>query len=676
MAIAWIGRRIYWSYHVNKRYSFLFSSLLVVGLLQGCGDDSSSDQPKDDSNTTPPNLIVDNDPTSCSKLAQDGSSVVVGSNQNGDPAAPEGASGYRLGNTVKYADKYMVVANTPLAVKAGCDVLKAGGSAVDAAVAVQAVLGLVEPQSSTIAGSGFMMYYDAKTKQVTAYDGRETAPAAANEYYLIRQNIYDPNSPPPVPSARRSGRSIGVPGVMRLLEQAQKEHGKLEWKQLFGEAIGLADNGFRIPGRLADAIASNASNLALDADAMRTYFHSDGSPRKVGEIMTNEAYARTLEALASKGANALHTGPIAQAIITEAGRPEGDDPAKTPITPSLMTLQDLSNYQVKKRDPICTTYRDRYYVCTMPPPSSGGIAVAQTLGILENFDMSLYPPKNPENEGGVPDVMGVHLVSEAERLAYADRDKYVPDTDFVELPAQGIPSFIDKNYLKQRAALINPNQSMGVAPAGNFNTAAGVDTTVEHGTTQFTIVDAYGNVVSMTSTVESSMGSFHMVDGFLLSNQLTDFSANPYDSTGALVANRVEGGKRPRSTMAPTLVFKGTTPDEFYMATGSPGGGTIIQYVVKTLVGALDWNLNAQQATSLVNFGATNSKNTNIDSSNVQLSLVDLIEGLKAKGHGISNTAQTSGISTIMKVNINNQSKYAGGVDPRREGIVLGNGAL
>lgn len=212
---------------MNKRYSFLFSSLLAVGLLQGCGDDSSSDQPKDDSNTTPPNLIVDNDPTSCSKLAQDGSSVVVGSNQNGDPAAPEGASGYRLGNTVKYADKYMVVANTPLAVKAGCDVLKAGGSAVDAAVAVQAVLGLVEPQSSTIAGSGFMMYYDAKTKQVTAYDGRETAPAAANEYYLIRQNIYDPNSPPPVPSARRSGRSIGVPGVMRLLEQAQKNMANL-----------------------------------------------------------------------------------------------------------------------------------------------------------------------------------------------------------------------------------------------------------------------------------------------------------------------------------------------------------------------------------------------------------------------------------------------------------------
>ncbi|ENU30748.1 gamma-glutamyltransferase [Acinetobacter sp. CIP-A165] len=664
---------------MNKRYTFLFSSLLAVGLLQGCGSDSSSDQSKDDSNIGQPpqsNLIVDNDPSSCSKLAQDGSSVVVGSNQNGDPSAPEAASGYKLGHTVKYADKYMVVANTPLAVKAGCDILKAGGSAVDAAVAVQAVLGLVEPQSSTIAGSGFMMYYDAKTKTVTAYDGRETAPAAANEYYLIRQNIDDPNSPAPVPSARRSGRSIGVPGVMRLLEQAQQEHGKLKWNQLFDEAIHLADHGFRIPGRLASAIESNASNLALDANAMKTYFYPDGTPRKVGESMTNQDYAKTLEALAKQGAGAMYSGPIARNIVEKAGQMVGDDPARTPMTPSLMTLQDLSDYQVKKRNPVCTTYRDRYYICTMPPPSSGGIAVAQTLGILESFDMAQYPPKNPENEGGVPNVMGVHLVSEAERLAYADRDKYVADTDFVPLPARGIASLLDKNYLKQRAALINPSQSMGVAQAGDFNSAFGVDSTVEHGTTQFTIVDAYGNVVSMTSTVESSMGSFHMVDGFLLSNQLTDFSANPYDSTGALVANRVEGGKRPRSTMAPTLVFKGSTPDEFYMATGSPGGGTIIQYVVKTLVAALDWNLNAQQATSLLNFGATNSPNTNIDSSNDQLSLIELVEGLRAKGHSVANTAQTSGISTIMKVKIDKQSKYAGGADPRREGIVLGNGAL
>ncbi|WP_216069251.1 MULTISPECIES: gamma-glutamyltransferase [unclassified Acinetobacter] len=664
---------------MNHRYSFLFSSLLAVGILQGCGNNSSSDQSGNDSNSNHPsnsNLIIDQDSTSCSKLVQDGSSVVVGSDQNGDPAAPEGASGYRLNNTVKYADQYMVVANTPLAVKAGCEILKAGGSAVDAAVAVQAVLGLVEPQSSTIAGSGFMMYYDAKSKMVTAYDGRETAPAAANEYYLIRQDIHDPESAAPVPSTRRSGRSIGVPGVMRLLEQAQQEHGKLKWDQLFNQAIDLADHGFRIPGRLADAIASNADHLALDANAVSTYFYPDGTPRKVGETMTNKAYAKTLEALASQGAKAMYSGPMAQNIVAKAGQTIGDDAARTPITPSLMTLQDLSNYQVKKRTPICTTYRDRYYVCTMPPPSSGGIAVAQTLGILENFDMSKYPPKQPENEGGIPDVMGVHLVSETERLAYADRDKYVADTDFISLPAKGIASLLDKNYLKQRAALISPDQSMGVAQAGQFDSNAGIDKTVEHGTTQFTIVDAYGNVVSMTSTVESSMGSFHMVDGFLLSNQLTDFSAYPVDQTGALLANRVEGGKRPRSTMAPTLVFKGTTADEFYMATGSPGGGTIIQYVVKTLVGALDWNLNAQQATSLVNFGATNSPNTNIDSSNDQLSLLELIDGLKAKGHGISNTAQTSGIATIMKVKIDNQSKYAGGVDPRREGIVLGNGAL
>lgn len=303
--------------------------------------------------------------------------------------------------------------------------------------------------------------------------------------------------------------------------------------------------------------------------------------------------------------------------------------------------------------------------------------MAQTLGILENFDLASYAPTQPENEGGVPSVMGVHLVSEAERLAYADRDKYVADTDFVALPAQGISSMIDKAYLKKRAGLINTEKSMGVATAGDFNSSAAIDKTVEHGTTQFTIVDAYGNVVSMTSTVESSMGSFHMVDGFLLTNQLTDFSAQPMDSSGNLVANRVQPNKRPRSTMAPTLVFKGTAPGDFYMATGSPGGGTIIQYVVKTLVGALDWKLDAQQATSLVNFGATNSATTNVDSSNTSLDLKALVAGLEAKGHKINSAAQSSGVATIMRIAVQNQkAKYVGGVDPRREGIVLGNGAL
>ena len=273
--------------------------------------------------------------------------------------------------------------------------------------------------------------------------------------------------------------------------------------------------------------------------------------------------------------------------------------------------------------------------------------------------------------------MGVHLVSEAERLAYADRDLYVADTDFVALPGKGVASMLSPDYLKLRASLISPDKSMGTASAGDFGTpAAGVGKSQEHGTTHFSIVDAYGNVVSMTSTVESSMGSFHMVDGFLLTNQLTDFSSQPVDGAGKPVANAVAGGKRPRSTMAPTLVFRGTQPGDFLMATGSPGGGTIIQYVLKTVVGALDWGLDAQQATSLVDFGASNSVTTNVDGVNTTLDLTALVAGLKAKGHTVSTSAQSSGISTIMRVKKNGAMVLEGGVDPRREGIILGDGAM
>ncbi|WP_312303919.1 gamma-glutamyltransferase family protein [Pulveribacter sp.] len=648
------------------------ASLAALLALAGCGGSGGSLEPN--------NLAVDNNPDSCSVVSSSGQPVVVGSGVSGDPAAPEAASGYRLGYKAKHSSKYMVVANTPLATKAGCDVLRAGGSAVDAAVAVQAVLGLVEPQSSTIAGSAFMLHYDAATKKVTAYDGRETAPAAATGYYLVRQDQADANSPAPVPSARRSGRSIGVPGVMRMLEMAHGEHGKLRWSQLFDEGIQLSTNGFKIPQRLASAIAGNASSLALDANAMQIYFLPDGTPRPALSTMTNAPYAATLKALAEQGADALHRGPIAEAIVAKAGQSVGDDAARTPITPSLMTLQDLASYQAKKREPVCSSYRSSYYVCSMSPPSSGGIAIVQALGILENFDLAAHKPADPDNEGGVPSVMGVHLVTEAERLAYADRDKYVADTDFVSLPGRGMASLLDKNYLKARAALIDPDRSMGVAEAGVFDTTTArqaVDRTPEYGTTHYSIVDAYGNVVSMTTTVESSMGSFHMVGGFLLTNQLTDFSAQPQDSAGNPVANRVEPGKRPRSTMAPTLVFKGASgPDEFLMATGSPGGGAIIQYVLKTVVGALDWGLDAQQATSLNDFGASNSRTTNVDGSNTTMDLSGLVAGLQAKGHTVSTNAQSSGISTIMRVQRGGAVQWQGGVDPRREGLVLGDGAL
>lgn len=638
-------------------------------LLASCGGGDDDNSQRD--------LIVDNDPTSCTVLGSNGGSVVVGSGQAGDPAAPEAASGYRVGLTAKNSNRYMAVANTPLAAKAGCDILKAGGSAVDAAVAMQAVLGLVEPQSSTIAGSAFMMYYDAKTKKVVAYDGRETAPAAATGYYLQRQDQADPASPAPVPSARRSGRSIGVPGVLRTLEMAQQEHGKLAWNSLFDYSIKLSTDGFQVPGRLGAAIKSNAASLALDANAMATYFHPDGTPRETGETMTNLPYAKTLKAIAEKGADALHTGEIAKAIVAKAGQAVGDDAAKTPITPSLMTMSDLANYQPKKREPVCVNYRATYHICSMSPPSSGGIAIAQSLGILGQFDLAQYGPSNPSNEGGVPSIMGVHLVSEAERLAYADRDKYVADTDFIPLPGNGISTMLNPTYLTQRANLINPDLSMGRAEAGDLGgVPLGVDKTVEHGTTHLSVADAYGNVVSMTTTVESSMGSFHMVDGFLLTNQLTDFSAAPVDAGGVPIANRVAPGKRPRSTMAPTLVFKGNQPGDFVMATGSPGGGNIIQYVVKTVVGALDWGLDAQQATSLVVFGASNSPTTNVDHSNTLLDLTSLVDGLKAKGHQVSTSSQSSGVATIMRVTKGGKTVLQGGADPRREGIVLGDGAL
>jgi gamma-glutamyltranspeptidase/glutathione hydrolase len=651
------------------------STLLMAVLLASCGGGSSH-------NDAPPPeeaLIVDDDPDSCSVIAQDGSSVIVGSGLPDDPTLPEPNSGYRLGYQAKQASKYMIVANTPLASMAGCKILKAGGSAVDAAVAVQAVLGLSEPQSSGVGGGAFMMYYDAKTKQVFSFDGRETAPAAANNYYLMRRDQDDPDSPAPLPNARRSGRSIGVPGVMRMLDMAHKEYGKLPWNTLFDTGIDLAANGFKVPARMADAIVSARNSFALDANAMATFFH-DGDPARpylMGEVMTNVAYANTLSTLAEQGADALYSGPLAERLVEKARQAMGDDIAQTPITPSLMTLEDVANYQAKKRTPACSVYRDQYYVCSMSPPSSGGIAIAQTFGILNNFDLGLYPPDDPDNEGGIPHVMGVHLISEAERLAYADRDKYVADTDYVALPGKGMASMLDPEYLKARAQLISLTTSMGTAKAGDLDELPlGIDTTEEHGTTHFSVVDAYGNVVSMTTTVESGMGSYHMVDGYILNNELTDFSANPVDANGAKVANRVSGGKRPRSSMSPTIVFRGTEPGDFILATGSPGGSNIPWYTVKTLIGVLDWGLDAQQATSLVDFGNTNSATTNVDGSNTTLDLAPLRTALQAMGHQTNSNSQSSGIATIRRVEKDGQWVLEGGADPRREGIALGDGAM
>jgi len=617
--------------------------------------------------------------TSCQALANDGSGVVVGSGLPGDPSLPEPASGYRTGLKTVYAKKYLVATANPFASAAGCAVLKKGGTAADAAVAVQAVLGLTVPEATGLGGGGFILYYDAAAKSVQAYDGRETAPATATENYL--RYIDDvSNQTTPLPNARASGRSIGTMGIPRMIERVQKEHGKLAWKDLFGDAINLANNGFKISGRLAAAISSNAASLRRDAEATAYFFNADGSPKPLGMVLTNPAYARTLTLMAANGADALHTGQIAQDIVNKIAITVAANDGSA-ITPGKTTMADLAAYQAKLRTPVCTTYRI-YWVCGMPPPTSGGIAIAQTLGILENFNMELNRPTVIDAEGGKPTVLGVHLVSEAERLAYADRDVYVADTDYVALPGGTWETLLNKPYLQQRASLIRFNTSMGMAAPGNFGgPRMGVDRTAENGTNHFSIVDGDGNVLSATTTVESSMGSFHMTNGFILNNELTDFSAAPTDATGAPIANRVEPGKRPRSSMSPTLVFK-IAPDgkmgDFVMATGSPGGATIPQYVVKTLVGALDWGLDAQQSINLIDFGAANSPTTNVGGENPNVDTSNnsnndpLVAGLRALGHTVATGAQSSGINTVMRATVNGAAVWAGGTDPRREGFVLG----
>jgi gamma-glutamyltranspeptidase/glutathione hydrolase len=627
----------------------------------------------------------------CQQAVSTGS-VVVGSGLAGDPAIPEPQSGYKLGKKPVTGLSYMAVTANPLATKAGCEVLRDGGSAIDAAVAVQMVLGLVEPQSSGLGGGAFMLHYDAASKKVQSYDGRETAPSAATEDYLRYISATDKTNPLPklstaFNSTRASGRSIGTPGAVRMLEMAHKDYGRRSWNELFNPAIQLASDGFPISGRMAAAIAGARADLLRDPDAVAYFLNSDLTPKGLGTSIKNPDYAATLKAIASGGADAFYTGPIAQSIVDKIGVSMGGAGSPVPMTPGLTTLQDLANYKAIRREPVCTTYRDTW-VCGMGPPSSGGIAVAQALGILENFDLAAQKPTQIGDEGAKPSVTAVHLISEAQRLAYADRNQYVADTDFFPLPANGVSSLVDKAYLKARASLIAMNKSMGTATAGTFpSKPLGSSTQEGNGTTHVTIVDRAGNVVSMTTTIESGMGSFHFTRGFLLNNQLTDFSFDPVDSSGAAIANKVGPNKRPRSSMAPTIVFSKAadgSKGDFLMATGSPGGATIIQFVTKTLIGVIDWKLDAQQATSMVNFGAANSPTTGvggehpyIDSSNSGLN-DPLLNGLRALGHTVSFAAQSSGVSTIVKTMSPSRGSpvYVGGADPRREGIALGDSPI
>jgi gamma-glutamyltranspeptidase / glutathione hydrolase len=621
----------------------------VVLMLAGCGGQENGPPPA----ATGPCAVVDNG-TPAPKTSQ---AAAAGGTK------PEVATGYRRDMTAVHTAHYAVATANPLATREACEVLKDGGTAADALVAAQAVLGLVEPQSSGIGGGGFLLYYDAKANKVQAYDGREVAPAAATENYL--RWISDTDRTEPKPDARASGRSIGVPGILRMLMDVHQQHGKTAWRDLFAPAVTMADDGFDISPRLAAAISDAAPQLRLDREAAAYFLNADGTPKAADTKLANPAYAKTLGVIATDP-QSFYSGDIAKAIVAAAADTSGGR------APSLMTPEDLAGYTARQREPICTPYRGMQ-VCGMPPPSSGGIAVAATLGMLERFAMNEHKPTEMDLNGGKPSVMGVHLISEAERLAYADRDKYVADTDFVPLPGGTPNTLLNSDYLAQRAALISEQRSMGTAKPGEFGATPSTPVPVEeHGTSQISVVDSLGNAAALTTTVESQFGSFHMVDGFILNNQLTDFSAEPADPDGVPVPNRVGPGKRPRSTMAPTLIFDGSGRDRgpLYATLGSPGGSVIIQFVVKTVVGMVDWGMNPQQAVGMVDFGAANSPKTNVggEHPNIDGDNDPLVQGLRRLGHQVDLADQSSGLSAIVR----DAPGWTGGADPRREGLVMG----
>jgi gamma-glutamyltranspeptidase/glutathione hydrolase len=575
--------------------------------------------------------------------------VLTGQLPDGFPTliAPEAASGY----TEKpgwYAKSFMVSAANPLAVDAGYDMLKQGGSAVDAVIATQMVLGLVEPQSSGLGGGALLLHFDGA--RLTTLDGRETAPASADE------TLFQDASGKPVPyfDGLVGGRAVGVPGVLRMLERAHAQHGKLPWKTLFAPAIRLADDGFLVSPRLARLLRDDPF-LKKDPVAASYFYDAEGQPRPVGYLMKNPALADAMRQIAERGADAFYQGPIAWEIAAKV--------KLHPTNPGLLTVEDMAAYQPKQREALCTAYRI-WRICGMPPPSSGGLAVAQMMGMLETSNIAALAP-GPDGL----DPQAVHLFVEAGKLAYADRSRYVADPDFVPIPGGGLAALLDKTYLAQRAALIGP-QAMGRAKAGRpagLQVVWGGDVSPElPSTSHISIVDRFGTAVAMTTTVESAFGSRQMVHGFLLNNQLTDFSYASRDDDGP-IANRVQGGKRPRSTMAPTMVFDRES-GKLLLLVGSPGGGFIINYVAKLLVGVLDWKMDLQQAISLPNFGSRNGP-TELERGRVSDSLV---ASLKEKGHQVRLDEQTSGLQAIMRIRRDGQDVWFGGADPRREGIARG----
>ncbi len=552
-------------------------------------------------------------------------------------AAPEKNTGKEKKQLVR-AKKYMIVTANKHATEAGNEMLKQGGSAVDAMIAAQLVLSLVEPQSSGIGGGAFLLHWDEKKKELLTYDGRETAPASVKASHFLDKN----KKPLSFHTAIKKGLGIGVPGVIKLLEKSHKAHGKLPWNKLFDPAIKLAENGFEISPRLHKLL--NYIPTKLFGDTARSYFYDEnGKARAVGSVLKNPEYAETLKSIAKNGSAAFYKGEFAEKLVARI--------SEISDSKNGMTLKDLDGYQVVKRDPVCVTYRKRK-VCGMGPPSSGALTIGQVLKLIEPYNL----------RAGPKDHQVLHYIAEAQKLAYADRAKYMADTDFIPVPV----SLLDKKYIDERRKLIIKNKTMNKAKAGTpplqKHGMFGQDATKEMpGTSHLSIVDADGNAVSMTTSVETAFGSKYMIGGFLLNNQLTDFSFKPTDKNGVAIANRIEGGKRPRSSMSPTIVFDSN--GELILVLGSPGGSRIILYVLKTIIAMVDWGLDQQAAVELANFGSRNGP-FELESPGKGLTKVFL----KAFGHKIKITDMNSGLHVILK----SKGMLFSGIDPRREGTASG----
>ncbi|APH72102.1 gamma-glutamyltransferase [Aquibium oceanicum] len=563
------------------------------------------------------------------------------SQQATDALAPEAATGQQAKTSVR-ARQSIVVAANPLAAEAGLAVLRDGGSAADALVVVQTVLGLVEPQSSGIGGGAFLVWYDAGTGKVTTIDGRETAPMAATPELFIGDN----GKPMEFFDAVVGGRSVGTPGVVRLMENIHDLHGTKEWSALFEPAARMAETGFTVSPRLAALVDEDAPLLSAQTSTRAYFFDASGTPLQQGAVLRNPTYAATLRTIGAEGADAFYEGPIAEEIVAAVqGHP--DNPGK-------LSLEDLANYEAKERDAVCASYRG-VDVCGMGPPSSGALAIGQILGILSEFDLAGLGPEDPQ---------GWRLIGDATRLAFADRGRYVADGDFVDIPK----GLLNPDYLKSRAALLKRPDALPAeaAKAGDppWDKAElrldGVSLEVPS-TSHFVIVDAEGNLASMTSSIENGFGARLMTGGFLLNNQLTDFSFVPQQNSEA-VANRVEPGKRPRSSMSPTIVLREGKP---IFALGSPGGSNIIPYVAQALIGLIDWNMNISQAFAMPHFSNRFGR-YDLEAGTAAAEMADDLEAL---GYEVRTTDLNSGLHGVAFLP---DGTLEGGADPRREGVAVG----